>query len=231
MLKRQGFSKSPYPIILSLENHCSLESQDRIAHLLETILGDMIQRPPSGTVTELPSPEKVGGILSEKSLCSDCVLYALQLKHKVLIKAKSHASAAVESDLTLQEDGEEVPEFKKTDLPQQEPAKTKISDRLSRFVVCAGCCCFSVIVVKRLIFLPAQSFKSFEECLESWPANGMASFSELKTSKLIAKDNGAGLKAHNAKFLSRVYPKGSRFDSSNYMPIPAWNANCQVGDF
>jgi len=28
--------------------------------------------------------------------------------------------------------------------------------------------------------------------------------------------------------LSRIYPKGSRVDSSNYMPVPYWNAGCQV---
>ncbi len=111
-MKRQGFVKTPYPIILSLENHCSLAVQDRIAELLETILGDMIAKPASGIMGQLPSPE--------------------QLKNKVLVKAKSHATAAVESDLTIQEDGEEVPE--KIDLPDAPlpDEKSKISDRLAR---------------------------------------------------------------------------------------------------
>jgi hypothetical protein len=132
-VKRQGFAKSPYPIILSLENHCSLGSQDRIAHLLETILGDMIEKPSNGKMSELPSPEKVTlekkKVLSASDFCRCCG----QLKNKVLIKAKSHATSAIESDLTLQEDGEEIPEFKKTDLPApEEQGKSKISERLAK---------------------------------------------------------------------------------------------------
>lgn len=29
--------------------------------------------------------------------------------------------------------------------------------------------------------------------------------------------------------LNRVYPAGSRTDSSNYNPVPLWNAGCQIG--
>lgn len=34
---------------------------------------------------------------------------------------------------------------------------------------------------------------------------------------------------HNVDKLSRVYPAGSRTDSSNYNPVPLWNAGCQIG--
>lgn len=29
--------------------------------------------------------------------------------------------------------------------------------------------------------------------------------------------------------LSRIYPAGSRTDSSNYNPVPMWNVGCQIG--
>ncbi|KAG7260245.1 hypothetical protein CRUP_037029 [Coryphaenoides rupestris] len=33
---------------------------------------------------------------------------------------------------------------------------------------------------------------------------------------------------HNADKLSRIYPAGSRTDSSNYNPVPFWNVGCQI---
>lgn len=49
---------SEFPVILSLENHCSMEQQRVMAQLLDTILGDMLLREPlDGLVPqELPSP-------------------------------------------------------------------------------------------------------------------------------------------------------------------------------
>ena len=33
---------------------------------------------------------------------------------------------------------------------------------------------------------------------------------------------------YNKRQLSRVYPKGTRVDSSNFMPQMFWNAGCQL---
>ena len=68
-IKQYAFFKSNYPLILSIENHCSIEYQDKMAHHLETILGDMLYKEPvDENLTQLPSPE--------------------DLKGKILIKAK-----------------------------------------------------------------------------------------------------------------------------------------------
>ena len=39
---------------------------------------------------------------------------------------------------------------------------------------------------------------------------------------------GAVLYRYSVQQLSRVYPKGSRVDSSNYDPQPMWNAGSQM---
>lgn len=57
-----GLQASPYPVILSLENHCSLEQQRVMARHLRTILGPMLlDLPLDGVTTSLPSPEVRGG--------------------------------------------------------------------------------------------------------------------------------------------------------------------------
>ena len=68
-IKQYAFFASEYPVVLSIENHCSIEYQDKMANHLETILGDMLYKEPvDESLTALPSPE--------------------ELKKKVLIKAK-----------------------------------------------------------------------------------------------------------------------------------------------
>ena len=39
VIKVYAFAASPYPVIISIENHCSVEQQDKMADLLVEILG------------------------------------------------------------------------------------------------------------------------------------------------------------------------------------------------
>lgn len=53
------FQTSEYPVILSLENHCSLDQQKLMAHYLISILGDALVSKPLGNTmpSNFPSPE------------------------------------------------------------------------------------------------------------------------------------------------------------------------------
>ena len=67
--RNYAFEKSDYPVIFSIENHCSVEQQDKMADILVNILGELLYTNPiSQEEEELPSPE--------------------QLRRKILIKAK-----------------------------------------------------------------------------------------------------------------------------------------------
>lgn len=56
----------------------------------------------------------------------------------------------------------------------------------------------------------------------------MSSFSELKVNKFMKSGHGSGLVIYNTKQLSRIYPKGSRVNSSNYDPVPGWTCGSQM---
>lgn len=56
----------------------------------------------------------------------------------------------------------------------------------------------------------------------------MSSFQETVALNL-GKEQGSDFVAFNRKHFSRIYPKGTRTDSSNYDPIPYWNMGCQLG--
>eukprot|EP01041_Mallomonas_annulata_P003751 gene3751-7445_t len=59
-IKTFGFKTSPYPIILSIDNHCSPEQQKRMTDILIAVLGRMLLMPGDMTTEEghLPSPEQ-----------------------------------------------------------------------------------------------------------------------------------------------------------------------------
>ena len=67
--KKYAFERSDFPLIFSIENHCSLEQQDRMAELLVSILGDLLY---TGAIPDdekhMPSP--------------------MSLRRKILVKAK-----------------------------------------------------------------------------------------------------------------------------------------------
>uniref|UniRef100_A0A8C3SX26 Phosphoinositide phospholipase C n=1 Tax=Chelydra serpentina TaxID=8475 RepID=A0A8C3SX26_CHESE len=60
-IKNYAFKTSPYPVIISLENHCSLEQQKMMAQHMKTILGDkLLVMPVDGNTSDFPSPEVSG---------------------------------------------------------------------------------------------------------------------------------------------------------------------------
>ncbi|XP_074028891.1 1-phosphatidylinositol 4,5-bisphosphate phosphodiesterase epsilon-1 isoform X2 [Leptinotarsa decemlineata] len=72
-IERNAFATSPYPVILSIENHCSLQQQTRMAHIFQRIFGEKLVtnflfESDYSDEPSLPSPE--------------------QLKHRILIKNK-----------------------------------------------------------------------------------------------------------------------------------------------
>ncbi|RWS14774.1 1-phosphatidylinositol 4:5-bisphosphate phosphodiesterase gamma-1-like protein [Dinothrombium tinctorium] len=56
-IKEHAFVTSEYPVILSIENHCSLPQQRNMATAFQEILGDLLlTQPVSADETEMPSP-------------------------------------------------------------------------------------------------------------------------------------------------------------------------------
>ncbi|CAN2388232.1 Phospholipase C eta [Pristimantis euphronides] len=62
-INKYAFIKNEYPVILSIENHCSVVQQKKMAQYLTEILGDKLDLSAmlNGDSTKLPSPEKLKG--------------------------------------------------------------------------------------------------------------------------------------------------------------------------
>ncbi|XP_028930487.1 1-phosphatidylinositol 4,5-bisphosphate phosphodiesterase delta-3 [Ornithorhynchus anatinus] len=201
-VRDHAFAASPYPVILSLENHCGPEQQAAMARHLRTILGDMlVTETPDGRVPEeLPSPER--------------------LKGKVLIKAKklpgprAEEGAGFVSDEDEDEDQEGGAEA--SGRRRRAKATLQIAPELSDLVVYCRAARFRGRAPRRLRPRPGPP-----------RACHVCSLSERKARKLI-KEAGNDLVRHNTRQLSRVYPQGFRMNSANYNPQEMWNGGCQL---
>ncbi len=70
---------------------------------------------------------------------------------------------------------------------------------------------------KHFFFLPTEKGRYYE----------MSSFDEKQATALL-KERPIEFVNYNKHQLSRVYPAGYRFDSSNFMPQLFWNCGCQL---
>ncbi|CAN9508727.1 unnamed protein product [Ophioblennius macclurei] len=194
-----AFKASPFPLILSLENHCSLDQQTVMARHLRSILGDkLLSKPLDGLDSRyLPSPQDLAG--------------------KILVKGKKQKEEEEEcsfssSDFSSSDEeasrSEGRPKKKKED--KKPSGASKLSPELSDLVV----------------YTRSVPFKSFEQAARG-PAADMSSFPESEALRL-AKDSGMHFVRHNSHQLSRIYPSGQRLQSSNYDPQDMWNAGCQI---
>ncbi|KAK3568378.1 hypothetical protein QTP86_005583 [Hemibagrus guttatus] len=106
---KYAFEVSEYPLILTIENHCSIEQQTVMAELLKNILGDMLLKITiDGKVPSvLPSPE--------------------ELKKKILLKGKKMGDLEECSDVDNLESSDVSDDDKAVDLDNQATESTVIS--------------------------------------------------------------------------------------------------------
>ncbi|KAM6338674.1 1-phosphatidylinositol 4,5-bisphosphate phosphodiesterase delta-1 [Podargus strigoides] len=203
-IKNYAFKTSPYPVIISLENHCSVDQQKVMAQHMTTILQDMLLvAPVDGNRSQFPSPE--------------------QLKGKILVKGKklsrqedpttTNGNSLEAEDVSDEDEAAEIEdESVKTEIQQKGKSDTlKLAKELSDTVV----------------YCKSVHFNGFEDPSHPQAFYEMSSFTESKALKL-AQESGPSFIRHNVRHLSRIYPAGWRTDSSNYNPIDLWNVGCQI---
>ncbi|XP_036408122.1 1-phosphatidylinositol 4,5-bisphosphate phosphodiesterase delta-3-A-like [Megalops cyprinoides] len=197
-INEYAFKVSPYPLILSLENHCSVEQQAVMARHLRTILGDKLLTKPlsSQPLKNLPSPE--------------------DLKGRILVKGKKDIPHLGKNDSCSfpssgsEDEAVDVNKTKGKKDTGKPPQTSKLSPELSALVN----------------YCRSVPFHGFEHASKK-PPSDMSSFSESDALRHI-KDSGKLFVRHNSKHLSRIYPSGQRLQSSNYDPQEMWNCGCQM---
>uniref|UniRef100_A0A8C0F131 Phosphoinositide phospholipase C n=1 Tax=Bubo bubo TaxID=30461 RepID=A0A8C0F131_BUBBB len=254
-----AFKTSPFPILLSFENHVdSPKQQAKMAEYCRLIFGDALlmdplEKYPLEPGVPLPSP--------------------MDLMYKILVKnkKKSHKSADGSAKKKLSEQASntcsdtssmfepsspgaglglippplcrgEHEGVHSTDIssvwpslpllvPQQRNRKRRdqncsIFPSLSQGT--AGSEAMATEEMSNLVnYIQPVKFESFEVSKKRNKSFEMSSFVETKGLEQLTK-SPVEFVEYNKMQLSRIYPKGTRVDSSNYMPQVFWNAGCQM---
>jgi hypothetical protein len=235
-IKKSAFgppANNPYPVILSIEMHCSPRFQDRMFEICDEVFGEDILYLPEDVdhagMPSLPSPE--------------------QLKNKIIFKGKG-AKATQDSDdsdgempAPAAEGGGEHGDGGKKGKKKSKKNKTNKKDKMFQKAPKSSKKEMAMLAESSkkkpegkqkasekwlsLIYLVATKFEGFDKPGRAYE---MASYSEGKAKKLCGATR-ARFMEYNRHQLARIYPWGGRFDSSNLDPSLSWAAGCQLVAF
>ncbi|KAI8808401.1 PLC-like phosphodiesterase [Cladochytrium replicatum] len=250
-----GFVTSPYPIILSLEMHCSVPQQEVMAQILQELLGDQLL---VGDISSYPSPES--------------------LMKRVLVKGATNDELTEDSDGEFRgadtESVEQLPEFQEethggsvvvrgmsglglvslpdgaagnlpsvplpiranppATFPTMTPSGSATALKRVRSTDEMRTLSRRPKEPKRVKIARALSelivlFISARHFngLDENVQGGVVSLSERKMDRLVVKEQ---LKMINftRRRIVRCYPKAIRFSSSNYEPVRQWAGGVQM---
>ncbi|XP_056292706.1 1-phosphatidylinositol 4,5-bisphosphate phosphodiesterase eta-2 isoform X3 [Pseudoliparis swirei] len=253
-INKYAFTKSPYPVILSIENHCTVPQQKKMAEYLREVLQDKLVL---STVNvheckKLPSPEI--------------------LKGKVLIKGKKLPANldpdAEEGDVSDEDTGDEEEEEGENDndssqgggiitSANQNKKKRRFGSYIMRSFKCKRKKRIRVrsktmsdsesdhssrertqIVKKRKTMRLSRALSDLVKYTKSVRVHDIetqaftnswqvSSLNETVMNQILQLKPGE-LVRFNQRQLIRVYPSNYRVDSSNFNPQPYWNTGCHM---
>uniref|UniRef100_A0A8C1BVV9 Phosphoinositide phospholipase C n=1 Tax=Cyprinus carpio carpio TaxID=630221 RepID=A0A8C1BVV9_CYPCA len=241
-IAESAFKTSKYPVVLSFENHVdSVKQQEKMAHYCRTIFGDallvdLLEKYPLKPGHPMPSPsELMGKILIKNKKSSTPASKPEQAKKASGPEQANEAADTSESNQAADPNQPAPANPEASDPPhaaddreehddhdEQDEEKMKNSDEGT-----AGQEVTAYEEMSALVnYVQPNKFISFENAAKKNKSFVISSFVETKGESLIAK-NAVDWVEYNKRQMSRIYPKGTRVDSSNYSPQPFWTAGCQ----
>ncbi|NXQ62164.1 PLCB2 phosphodiesterase, partial [Anthoscopus minutus] len=235
-IAESAFKTSPYPVILSFENHVdSPKQQAKMAEYCRTIFGDMLlteplEKYPLKAGVPLPSPK--------------------DLLRKILIKNKKNQSMSGKRQNSLKKGRNMEPETTEQptsvdaedtvwagDVAEEEPEeedeqlRNLDEEEIKKMQSDEGTAGLEVTAYEEMSslvnYIQPIKFNSFEVSAKKNRSYVISSFTEMKAYDLLSKFPMQFVE-YNKWQMSRIYPKGTRMDSSNYQPQMFWNVGCQM---
>ncbi|XP_036074553.1 1-phosphatidylinositol 4,5-bisphosphate phosphodiesterase eta-1 isoform X4 [Rousettus aegyptiacus] len=304
-INKHAFVKNEFPVILSIENHCSVQQQRKIAQYLKGILRDKLDLSSidTGDTKQLPSPQSLKGKIlvkgkklpyhlgddAEEGEVSDedsadeiedeckfklhynngttehqvesfirkkleSLLKESQIRDKedpdsftvrALLKATHEGlNAHLKQNPEVKESGKKshgrslmtnFGKHKKTtksrpksysiddeEDTQQNPGKEtgqlyRLGRRRKTMKLCRE---LSDLVVY-------TNSVAAQDIVDDGTTGNVLSFSETRAHQVVQQKSEQFM-IYNQKQLTRIYPSAYRIDSSNFNPLPYWNAGCQL---
>lgn len=230
-IKEHAFSASPYPVVITLEDHLTPDLQAKVAQMLTNTFGEMLFCPESEYLEEFPSPEdlKYRIIISTKPP-KEYLEEAKSFSDKRSISGKGKDSdedewgkepSSLISDVHANNKVDGHSGSQKSDLILEDEEDDD-SDHNAN----------AAPVYKKLIAIHAGKPKGgLHEALKVEPNKvRRLSLSEQGLEK-AALSHGMDVVRFTQKNILRIYPKGIRVTSSNYKPMIGWMHGAQMVAF
>ncbi|KAG7538351.1 C2 domain [Arabidopsis suecica] len=224
-IKANAFVTSKYPVIITLEDHLTPKLQFKVAKMITQTFGDMLYYHDSESCQEFPSPE--------------------ELKEKILISTKPPKEYLEANDAKEKDSGEKgkdsdedvwgkEPEDLISTQSDLEKVTSSVNDLSQDDEERGSCesdtsCQLQAPEYKRLIAIHAGKPKGGLRMALKVDPNKIRrlSLSEQLLEKAVAS-YGADVIRFTQKNFLRIYPKGTRFNSSNYKPQIGWMSGAQM---
>ncbi|XP_042394687.1 phosphoinositide phospholipase C 6-like [Zingiber officinale] len=220
-IKEHAFSASSYPLIITLEDHLTPDLQAKVAKMVTETFGEMLYYPDSDIRKEFPSPESLKKriIISTKP-------------PKEYLESKNFKDGDVQKDSNDEAWGNEVPDLQ-DEIESATKNETSNDDKVQDEDPAVDDEDLPPpLEYKRLITIKAGKPKGqMSEALKVDPDKvRRLSLSEQELVKAAAAHR-EDLIRFTQKNILRIYPKGTRFNSSNYNPFIGWIHGAQMVAF
>ncbi|CAI9767522.1 unnamed protein product [Fraxinus pennsylvanica] len=223
-IKEHAFSASEYPVVITLEDHLTPDLQAKVAEMITQTFGDMLFSPGSDCLREFPSPESLKKkiIISTKPPKEYLEAKEVKLRESESKKGKDSGDDeawGIEVTFKAKNDDE-----KDDDLDEREGDNNDEDDcKLHQN---------EAPEYKRLIAIHAGKGKgSISDWLRVDPDKvRRLSLSEQELEKAV-NNHGKDIVRFTQRNILRVYPKGTRVNSSNYNPLVGWMHGAQMVAF
>ncbi|KAH7549884.1 hypothetical protein JRO89_XS13G0099100 [Xanthoceras sorbifolium] len=220
-IKEFAFSASPYPVIVTLEDHLTVDLQAKVAQMIIQTFADMLYYSESECLKELPSPEelKYRIIISTKPPKDKLDAKSINGRKHKRKDSNEYVSKEEPSDLTSNQADDEKSEYNNNCDEDNDACDCKSNP-------------FGEPAYKRLIAIHSGKLtnKIKKELKFELEKVRRVSLSEERFKK-VSVSYGTEVVRFTQKSILRIYPKQTRFNSSNYNPITGWMHGAQMVAF
>ncbi|KAI3517432.1 hypothetical protein L1887_16646 [Cichorium endivia] len=250
-IKEHAFAQSPYPVIITLEDHLTPHLQAKVAEMVTSTFGDMLYFPHPSDKDEFPSPDelKYHIILSTKAPKE-----YLRPKHarKRRSSVDKDSSDDEWEDLRSNSDDDDdtysisdrsyfCPSERYINDSERCTASSSRSQRLSEILGAdyedddiedEKSPQQTALEYKHLIAIHASKpKKGTRKALMDEPGKAKRLSLSEQALQRAASLYGADIVRFTQKYILRVFPKGTRVTSTNFKPLTAWMHGAQMVAF
>ncbi|CAA7028940.1 unnamed protein product [Microthlaspi erraticum] len=214
-IRDYAFSSSPYPVIITLEDHLTADLQAKVAEMATQIFGPMLYYPESDSLEEFPSP---ASLLHRIIISTKPPKEYLESRNPI-VKPNNNVSPSSEEETPRKEEIQTLESMLFDDFESKSDSDQEEEDVSEE----------QKPAYKRLITIHAGKPKGTvkEEMKVVVDKVRRLSLSEQELDRTCSS-NSQDVVRFTQRNLLRIYPKGTRFNSSNYKPLIGWTHGAQM---